>query len=238
MYSFIQSFNDVYQMKPHQLQLGFLKVLSGSPMEQMTKEHDIVYQSTSPYEVFTTKWISFEEIIQLKNVEEMVEVYYNSGQFLYSIPYLQHSFETPFSFYEALANFYETKCYFGEKLARKRRYEILLEFAKQFLEEIEILEELLLYDYCLREKIKGSLSFATRNRIEKQELKESYIAFGIKKEEEGMHDIEKFSFDPVMTAYWGKQTGAPCKVLFSYEEREPMYGQAKISVCSEHWGMF
>ena len=238
MSSFIQSFNDVYAMKPHQLQLGFLKVLSGSPMEQMTKEHQIVYQSTSPYEVFTTKWLSFEEIIRLKNVEEMVEVYYNSGQFLYSIQYLLHSFETPFAFYEALANFYEINSYFGEKLARKRRYEILLEFAKQFLEETDVLEELLLYDYCLREKLKGSLSFATRNRIEKQELKESYIVFGIKKEEEGMHDIEKFSFDPVMTAYWGKQTGAPCKVLFSYEEREPMYGQAKTSVCSENGGAF
>ena len=238
MTSFIQSFNDVYAMKPHQLQLGFLKVLSGSPMEQMTKEHHIVYQSTAPYEVLSTKCLSFEEIIRLKNVEEMVETYYNSGQFLYSIQYLQHSFETPFSFYEALANFYETNSYFGEKLARKRRYEILLEFAKQFLEETEVLEELLLYDYCLREKLKGSLSFATRNRIEKQELKESYIAFGIKKEEEGMHDIEQFSFDPIMTAYWGKQTGAPCKILFSYEQREPMYGQAKTSVCSEHWAVF
>ena len=168
----------------------------------------------------------------------MVDMYYNSGQFLYSIQYLLHSFETPFSFYEALANFYETNSYFGEKLARKRRYEILLEFAKQFLEETEVLEELLLYDYCLREKLKGALSFATRNRIEKQELKESYIAFGIKKEEEGMHDIEQFSFDPIMTAFWGKQTGAPCKVLFSYEQREPMYGQAKTSICAEHWGVF
>lgn len=236
--SFIQSFNDVYAMKPHQLQLGFLKVLSGSPMEQMTKEHNIVYQSSSPYEVLTTKWLSFEEIIRLKNVEEMVDMYYNSGQFLYSIQYLLHSFETPFSFYEALANFYETNSYFGEKLARKRRYEILLEFAKQFLEETEVLEELLLYDYCLREKLKGALSFATRNRIEKQELKESYIAFGIKKEEEGMHDIEQFSFDPMMTAYWGKQTGAPCKVLFSYEQREPMYGQATTSICAENWAVF
>ncbi len=238
MTSFIQSFNDVYEMKPHQLQLGFLKVLSGSPMEQMTKEHNIVYQNTSPYEVLTTKWLSFEEMILLKNVEEMVEVYYNSGQFLYSIQYLLYSFETPFTFYEALANFYETNFYFGEKLARKKRYEILLEFAKQFLEETEILEELLLYDYCLREKLKGSLSFAIRNRIEKQKLKESYIAFGIKKEEEGMHDIEQFSFDPIMTAFWGKQTGAPCKVLFSYEEREPMYGQAKTNVCSENWAVF
>lgn len=236
--SFIQSFNEVYAMKPHQLQLGFLKVLSGSPMEQMTKEHDIVYQSSAPYEVLSTKSLSFEEMIRLKNVEEMVDMYYNSGQFLYSIQYLQHSFETPFAFYEALANFYETNSYFGEKLARKRRYEILLEFAKQLLEETEVLEELLLYDYCLREKLKGSLAFATRNRIEKQELKESYLTFGIKKEEEGLHHIEKFSFDPIMTAYWGKATGAPCKVLFSYEEREPMYGQAKTSVCAENWAFF
>lgn len=238
MNSFIRSFNEVYQMHPHQLQLGFLKVLSGSPMEQMAKENKTSYQSNAPYEVLFTRWLSFEEIIRLKNVEEMVEIYYNSGQFLYSIQYLLHSFETPFSFYEALANFYETNGLFREKLARKRRYEILLEFAKGFLEETEILEELLLYDYCLREKIKGCPTFAKRSQMDKQELRESYLAFGIKKEEEGIHDIERFSFDPVMTAFWGKQTGAPCKVLFSYEEREPMYGQASTIVQSESWGVF
>lgn len=238
MESFIHSFNEVYQMHPHQLQLGFLKVLSGSPMEQMAKKNKIVYQSNAPYEVLLTKWLSFDEIIRLKNVEEMVEIYYNSGQFLYSIQYLLHSFEAPFSFYEALANFYEAQGLFGEKLARKRRYELLLEFAKGFLGETEILEQLLLYDYCLREKIKGCPTFAKRNQMDKQELRESYTTFGIKKEEEGMHDIEKFSFDPVMTAFWGKQTGAPCKVLFSYEEREPMYGQASTTVQSESWGAF
>lgn len=238
MNSFIRSFNEVYQMHPHQLQLGFLKVLSGSPMEQMAKENTTVYQNNAPYEVLFTKWLSFEEIIRLKNVEEMVEIYYNSGQFLYSIPYLLHSFETPFSFYEALANFYETNGLFGEKLARKRRYEILLEFAKEVVEETEVLEQLLLYDYCLREKIKGCPTFAKRNQMDKQELRESYMTFGIKKEEEGMHDIEQFSFDPVMTAFWGKQTGAPCKVLFSYKEREPMYGQARITVQPESWGTF
>lgn len=238
MSSFIHSFNEVYEMKPHQLQLGFLKVLSGSPMEQMTEENETVYQSSAPYEVLSTKWLSFEEIIRLKNVEEMVESYYNSGQFFYSIQYLQHSFATPFAFYETLANFYEIRGLFGEKLARKKRYEVLLEFAKTFLEETEVLEELLLYDYCLREKIKGYPTFAKRSQMEKQELRESYLAFGIKKEEEGMHDIEKFSFDPAMTAFWGKQTGAPCKVLFSYEQREPMYGQAKTSVHSENWGTF
>ncbi len=238
MSSFIHSFNEVYEMKPHQLQLGFLKVLSGSPMEQMTQENETVYQSSAPYEVLSTKWLSFEEIIRLKNVEEMVESYYNNGQFLYSIQYLQHSFETPFAFYEALANFYEIQGLFGEKLARKKRYEVLLEFAKTFLEEIEVLEELLLYDYCLREKIKGCPTFVKRSQMDKQELRESYLVFGIKKEEEGMHDIEKFSFDPVMTAFWGKQTGAPCKVLFSYEQREPMYGQASTTIQSEARGTF
>ena len=228
--SFENSFNEVYGMKPHQLQLGFLKVLSGAPMEQMAAENEIVYQSAPPYEVLSTKWLSYSDIVLLKKVEDLVEVYYNSGQFVYSMLYLEKFFETPFVLYEKLAQHYEEKRYVGLKLSRNKRYEILQEFAKERLAgnkpELQAFEEILFYDYCLREKPKARPSFAVHSLLDKQELKEIYLSFGVRREEEGMHDIEKFSFDPVATVEQGKEMGSPCYVLFSYEQREAMYGGA------------
>ncbi|MBQ8632393.1 MAG: B12-binding domain-containing radical SAM protein [Lachnospiraceae bacterium] len=237
--SFQNSFNEVYRMNPHQLQLGFLKVLSGAPMEGMAAENEIVYQSAPPYEVLSTKWLSYEDIILLKKVEELVEVYYNSGQFVYSMMYLQNSVKTAFELFEKLAVFYEEKNYAGLKLSRNKRYEILWEFAKEtlFAEDkceafatgpatSQIFVEILFYDYCLREKPKSRPCFVTNSQMDKQALKEVYLSFGVKREEEGMHDIERFSFDPVETAEQGKVQGRSCCVLFSYEQRDAMYGGA------------
>ena len=240
--SFQNSFNEVYRMRPHQLQLGFLKVLSGAPMEQLATENDILYQSTPPYEVLSTRWLSFGDIILLKKEEELVEIYYNSGQFVYSMMYLQHFFETPFAFFETLAEYYEEQKLVGMKISRNRRYEILLEFAKIRLQksiveslaeavawsesETHVFEEILFYDYCLREKPKARPAFAVHSQLDKHALKEAYLSFGVKREDEGMHDIEKFSFDPVETAEQGCKAGKPCRILFSYEKKDAMYGQA------------
>lgn len=226
--SFKNSFNEVYRMSPHQLQLGFLKVLSGAPMEGMADENEIIYQSAPPYEVLSTRWLSYDDIILLKKVEELVEVYYNSGQFVYSMLYLQQFTEMPFTLYEELAAYYEEKNYAGLKLSRNRRYEILWEFVREKLsgETLQTFEEILFYDYCLREKPKSRPCFAVQSRLSKQELKETYLSFDVKREEEGMHDVEKFSFDPVETAEQEKPAGEPCLILFSYEKREVMYGGA------------
>ena len=239
-------------MNPHQLQLGFLKVLSGAPMEEMAAENDIVYQSAPPYEVLSTKWLSYEDVSLLKKVEELVEVYTNSGQFLYSMMYLQNYVKTPFELFEKLAAFYEEKNYAGLKLSRNKRYEILWEFAAEKLfavtsdmvtvSEIEekaaegkkVLSEILFYDYCLREKPKSRPYFVTHSQMDKQTLKNSYLAFGVKREEEGMHDIEEFSFDPVKTAECGAIAGETCLVLFSYENREAMYGGAVVRQISKN----
>ena len=237
--SFKNSFNEVYNMNPHQLQLGFLKVLSGAPMEQMAEENEIVYQSAPPYEVLSTRWLSYADIILLKKVEELVESYYNSGQFVYSMMYLQKFAASPFALYEQLAAYYEEKNYAGLKLSRNRRYEILWEFAKERLfakeddkaverkqTQSQIFSEILFFDYCLREKPKARPAFSVQSQLNKQTLKETYLAFGVKREEEGMHDIEGFSFHPEKTAESGAVTESPCYVLFSYEQREAMYGGA------------
>ena len=225
--SFRNSFNEVYRMRPHQLQLGFLKVLSGAPMEQMAAENDILYQSAPPYEVLSTRWLSFGDIILLKKVEELVEIYYNSGQFVYSMMYLQHFFDTPFALFEELAEYYEEQKLADMKISRGKRYEILMDFVRtKENEQLRILEEILFYDYCLREKPKARPAFAVHSQLDKHALKEAYLSFGVKREEEGMHDIEKFSFDPVETAKQGCKAGGPCRILFSYEKKDAMYGQA------------
>ena len=237
--SFKNSFNEVYNMNPHQLQLGFLKVLSGAPMEGMAQENDLAYQSAPPYEVLSTRWLSYDDIILLKKVEELVESYYNSGQFVYSMMYLQKFVHSPFELFERLAAYYEEKKYAGLKLSRNKRYEILWEFAKEILfaedndgafatgpATSQIFAEILFFDYCLREKPKSRPVFYAQSLLSKQELKETYLSFGVKREEEGMHDIEKFSLDPVETAKQGKVVGKPCQVLFSYERRDAMYGGA------------
>ena len=85
--SFGKSFNDVYALSPEQLQLGFLKVLKGSYMEEHTEEYGLVYKSLPPYEVLYTKWLSYEDVLKLKRIEEMVEVC-DRGQFSYTLEHL------------------------------------------------------------------------------------------------------------------------------------------------------
>lgn len=238
MASFRTSFNEVYRMRPHQLQLGFLKVLSGSPMEKMTEENGILYQSRPPYEVLATNCLSYEDITELKRVEEMVEVYYNSGQFLFTIKYLEHMFEEPYELYRELADYYEEEGVSDQKISRGKRYELLLSFAKTWAGkskktlETAVLEQILFYDYCLREKVKGRPAFGVHSHMDKQELKVAYEMFGIRREEEGMHGVEKFAFSPQETAENGVPTGEECLILFQYERREPIYGQALVK-CRE-----
>ena len=129
--SFKSSFNDVYGLRPQQLQLGFLKVLKGSYMYEKKEDYGCRYKHREPYEVLATNWLSYGEICRLKGIEDMVEVYYNSGQFSRTMEALEQEFEDAFSMYEALADFYEEKGYFGISHARIRRYEILLEFLQK-----------------------------------------------------------------------------------------------------------
>lgn len=159
--SFRKSFNDVYAMRPQQLQLGFLKVLRGSYMEEMADAYGLVYMDRPPYEVLYTKWLSFEDVIRLKRIEEMVELYYNSGQFTHTLPVLEKQFESPFDMFEALADFYEEKGYFVSSPARAYRYQVLLDFAaQQDVRHEPLYRELLVYDMYLRENLKSRPAFA------------------------------------------------------------------------------
>lgn len=197
--SFRRSFCDVYALRPEQLQLGFLKVLKGSYMEEKAAEYELVYQDTPPYEVLSTKWISYADLIRLKGVEEMVEVYYNSGQFVHTMDLLAHEFSDAFSMYETLAEYYEAHGYFGISHTRIARYEILWSFilerqstagdveqnaaraaeidvSQNAAKEVERFRQMLTYDLYLRENVKNRPAFAGEETVPKEEAAAFYDA--------------------------------------------------------------
>lgn len=167
--SFGKSFNDVYRMKPQQLQLGFLKVLKGSYMNKMADSYGCCYHEEEPYEVLFTRWLPYEDMLKLKLVEEMTEVYYNSGQFLKTLPAAIRLFESPFEFFQELGNFYEKMGYMEISHTRIRRYEILLEFLKNKAPENKNLyQELMIFDLYSRENMKTRPAWASNLKMYKQ----------------------------------------------------------------------
>lgn len=160
--SFHQSFNEVYAMEPEQLQLGFLKVLKGSFMFEQAENYGLVYRDRPPYEVLSTRWLSYDDVLKLKGIEDMVEVYYNSGQFTRTLKHLETRWKDAFVFYEQLADYYERKGLTGLNHSRLARYEIFHDFVKEqadgdFLTEAE---DALMCDLYLRENAKSRPSFA------------------------------------------------------------------------------
>lgn len=173
--SFGKSFDDVYALAPEQLQLGFLKVLKGSYMKEHEEEYGLVHKSQPPYEVLYTKWLPYEDVLKLKRIEEMVEVYYNSGQFQYTLKQLVKAFGSPFEMYEALGEYYETKELHLVSHSRVTRYEILLDFARRYdPEREELYRELLVFDLYLRENMKNRPEFAGEYTVGKEELSAFY----------------------------------------------------------------
>ena len=223
--SFQHSFNEVYSWCPDELQLGFLKVLRGSPMFEKREEYEICYKAVPPYEVLSTKWLSYEDICVLKGVEEMLELYYNSRQFVHSLSFLKHFFSCAFAMYEALAAYYEEKEYQVQSLNRLRRYEILEEFVcgeesrlGLSTEQKEVFRELLLYDLYLREKLKSRPSFAgaALERREQNEL----LRVNQKEMEKGARlHIETFIYDREAAEKSATCAKRPHTVLFDYAEK-------------------
>ena len=159
--SFRNSFNEVYEMKPEQLQLGFLKVLKGSYLWEKTGEYGVEFKEKAPYEVLSTRWIDYGGILKLKALEEMLEVYGNSGQFRTTLDKLHKEFETPFDMFEALAEYYDKQGYLRISHSRMARYEVLEEFIYSLIpEKRSLYRDLLVYDLYLRENLKSRPVFA------------------------------------------------------------------------------
>lgn len=167
--SFKKSFNDVYSIKPEEIQLGFLKLLRGSSMREEADEYGMKYSPYPPYEILKTKDISYEELLKLKKVEEMVDKYYNSQKFNNVIKYFVKKFETPFDFYYELGNYFDKKGYFNRNIGNSEYYRVFLDFNMEILKEDNyILKEILRYDYLSFNKRRGIPDFIGRN-ISKEE---------------------------------------------------------------------
>ena len=210
---FHQSFNDVYQMKPDQLQLGFLKVLKGSLMQKEAEGYGIVYKEKEPYEVLSTNWLTYGEVLKLKMVESMVEVYYNSGQFWHTLEYLVPLEKDAFTFYEKLGSFYEKKGYSEISHSRMRRYEILLEYLKEETDvPAEVAAQKMLYDLYLREKLKKRPAFAP----DQKQYETAVWNYRKNNQVSKTAHIEVFENGTV--------------ILFDYEKRDPLSKNAYTEV--------
>lgn len=236
--SFQKSFCDVYALRPQQLQLGFLKVLKGAYMEEMADAYGCVYKSKEPYEVLKTKWLTYGEISRLKGIEEMTEVYYNSGQFFYTLEALVKEFPDAFTMYEELADFYKRKGYFAVSHARISRYEILREFLQEKgIQYLEFYDQLMVLDLYARENLKTRPSWAMDLKPYKRQIQ----AFYAKEEEqpeilkdyqgyqarqmEKMTHLEVFTYNVLE----GKPEKGCYPVVFDYKKRNPLTYQGGIS---------
>lgn len=228
--AFTKSFDEIYELKPNQLQLGFLKVLKGSYMYGHAAEYEIVYHEKTPYEVMKTKWLSFDDVLKIKQVEEMLEVYYNSGQFEITMKVLEPLFDSAFMMFQELGAFYEAKGYFGMSHSRIRRAEILLEFMRERKGSgavMQMLEESLTFDLYYRENCKSRPSWAP-SPAEFKEQTRYYCKNGAKSHLEPFHyrfpEKSKKALQEVP-----KRLEKPVYMLFDYENRDPLDHQACVT---------
>ena len=226
--SFAHSFDDVYALKPEQLQLGFLKVLKGSFMQEHQKEYGIVHKAHPPYEVLYTKWISYEDVLRLKGVEEMVEVYYNSRQFTNTMEELEKEYDSAFDMYDRLAAYYEENDYNSVQHKRSARYEILLNYVRKYHKEKEdLFREVLTYDYYLRENAKSRPGFAgeypvtkdvARAFYETEEETHEYLPDYGKYDRNQMRKMTHLEYFKLTDTY----------ILFDYQNRNPLNQEARV----------
>lgn len=240
---FKQSFNDVYEMEPEQLQLGFLKVLKGSYMEELIPTCDLLYSAAPPYEVLCTKWLSYGDVLELKDIEEMTEVHYNSRQFTCTLKELEKEFDTPYEMFSFMAGYYNKNHLFGISHSRIARYEILWKIIQERLEKngkcetqamaenvnisekLELYRDLLMTDLYLRENVKSRPTFARDLSSSKDFVREFF-----QKEEKTPEHLSGYE------GYYSRQMAKMAHLeplrdgtylLFDYKKRDPLSYNAR-----------
>lgn len=236
--SFKKSFNDVYEMEPEQLQLGFLKVLKGSYMEELIPDCDLLYSAAPPYEVLCTKWLSYGDVLELKDIEEMTEVHYNSRQFTCTLKELEKEFDTPYEMFSFMAGYYNKNHLFGISHSRIARYEILWKIIQERLEKngkcetqamaenvnisekLELYRDLLMTDLYLRENVKSRPTFARDLSSSKDFVREFF-----QKEEKTPEHLSGYEgYDSRQMAKMAhlEPLRDGTYLLFDYKKRDPL----------------
>ena len=211
--SFHKSFDDVFAMEPEQLQLGFLKVLRGTKIHRMAQQYGIICHDKAPYEVLSTPWLPYKDLLLLKGVEEMVELYYNSHQYEKTLEEILKNYGSPFAFFVELAEFYDRKGYSKISHSRMARYEILREFISEKDWADPVYDQCMIFDLYARERLKSRPAFAADRSPYKEQLREYEKIYG-----KQVH-IEIFTRD-----------GQPVFVLFDYARRNPLTNDAHVEV--------
>ena len=241
--SFKKSFNDVYEMEPEQLQLGFLKVLKGSYMEELIPDCDLLYSAAPPYEVLCTKWLSYGDVLELKDIEEMTEVHYNSRQFTCTLKELEKEFDTPYEMFSFMAGYYNKNHLFGISHSRIARYEILWKIIQERLEKngkcetqamaenvnisekLELYRDLLMTDLYLRENVKSRPTFARDLSSSKDFVREFF-----QKEEKTPEHLSGYEgYDSRQMAKMAhlEPLRDGTYLLFDYKKRDPLSYNAR-----------
>lgn len=226
---FQQSFNDIYALHPQQLQLGFLKVLKGSYMYEHAQEYGLVYRSRPPYEVMSSKWVSYDEMLEIRLVEEMLELHYNSGQFLTYLAVLEQKYDSVFQLFLDMGHYYRSNGYLDCNHNRVHRTEIVLDFAAAVdPERKDVYQEALMFDLYKIEKSKSRPVWARDLSLEKKKTSRYLRAHGMEKK---YCHLERFYWIDEEGQY--RQGGEPLWFLFDYETRDSLTNEAAITVITE-----
>ena len=226
---FQQSFNDIYALHPQQLQLGFLKVLKGSYMYEHAQEYGLVYRSRPPYEVMSSKWVSYDEMLEIRLVEEMLELHYNSGQFLTYLAVLEQKYDSVFQLFLDMGHYYRSNGYLDCNHNRVHRTEIVLDFAAAVDPERKaVYQEALMFDLYKIEKSKSRPVWARDLSLEKKKTSRYLRAHGMEKK---YCHLERFYWIDEEGQY--RQGGEPLWFLFDYETRDSLTNEAAITVITE-----
>ena len=234
--SFRRSFDEIYRLKIQQLQLGFLKVLKGSYMYEMAEPYQLLYRDKPPYEVLQSRWLSYEDLQRIKPVEAMLEIHYNSGQFLRTLAVLELQYDSPFEMYLQLACFYREKGLDQMSHTRLARAEILYDFAVQKDPDHENLYgETLLFDLYIRENIKARPKWAQElSGFHKESAK---LLRNLGYEKKYCH-LEPFHYAVEQIQPWDMLSGysdivyveEPRLLLFDYEKRSTYSREAACTI--------
>ena len=251
--SFKKSFNDVYKMEPEQLQLGFLKILKGSYMEELIPDCDLLYSAAPPYEVLQTKWLSYGDVLELKDIEEMTEVHYNSRQFTCTLKELEKEFNTPYEMFSFMAGYYNKNHLSGISHSRIARYEILWKMIQTKLEKsgkyethkncesheirgteenagisgkLELYRDLLMTDLYLRENVKSRPTFARDLSSSKDFVREFFQRE--EKTPEHLSGYEGYDSRQMAKMAHLEPLRDGTYLLFDYKRRDPLSNNAWI----------
>lgn len=244
IHSFRKSFNFAFGFHPHQLQLGFLKLLKGSGLRRNSEMYGYKFRKYAPYEVLCSSSLSYEELLELKGIEEMLERYYNSGRFFASLKFLLSYFKSPYEFFQEIDRLYREKGGYSRSVPGRELYAILLEYCRTAGLDAKRLNDLLRFDFFVSDN-SGNLPCGLDRRIEKgfREKCLEYIKMNIEKDHslygtsgyvskhvlKDLH-FEEFDFDVVRFLETEELLEKRIVVLFDYSSRDKVNGSYSFSI--------